>query len=712
MSIRNYEIRIANRYRACTARSAAVTLSSFLVMMLLSALSFIGSTRAQTSNVGIGTTSPDASALLDLTSTSRGFLVPRMIEAQKYAIAAPATGLMIYQTTTQDTGTYAGQTACFWYYNGGRWLPFLGGGWLLTGNGGTSASTNFIGTLDSNDWVIRTDNTPRVRVYAGGNVGLVNSYNSAEDLRFYQPSGMGSYYSSFKAATMTGSVSYTWPPHDGNGTDYILCTDGSAHLSWRGFGEAGGGGLDTFWSRGTGRFSLIGHGLGNSASGDYSITDGLDNKASGTAAVVWGENNIGSGYGSLVSGGQFDTASGTSSTIGGGSNNSATDNFSCVVAGSNNSACGEYSVVVGGSSNKACGDYSVILGGTSNTITGNYSLAFGVGCNVTANNRVVYYSTGGVSVAIGNTAPAEALDITGNFRFSGAMMPNGVAGTAGYILQSGGGGADVWTSPGFSNGWSTWGNSGTTPGTNYVGTGDAQVFVFKTYSTERMRILSTGQVAIDTTATVNQLESRYTGTTDETAGAFGQTSVSTSNQAIGVWGSASNTSGGNTGTIGVLATGNGNTTAGQTNAALQINDGEFTMGRTTQAPGIGTDVEGAASGTAYSAEGPSGVIELTLGGGNLATVAPTSGVFQDLGSITVNNRYCTSSSIVLVYIVSKNDDGVSPDCSQADYFADVCNRASGSFSLHIGMIPTITTGANYSTSDKIRVGYIIVNPGR
>ena len=136
------------------------------------------------------------------------------------------------------------------------------------------------------------------------------------------------------------------------------------------------------------------------------------------------------------------------------------------------------------------------------------------------------------------------------------------------------------------------------------------------------------------------------------------------------------------------------------------------MGRTTEAPGTGTDVEGATAGTAYSAQGPSGVIELTLGGGNLSTVAPTAGVFEDLGSITVNNRYCTSTSIVLAYIVSKSDDGVSPDCSQADYFADVCNRASGSFSLHIGMIPTITTGANYSTSDKIRVGYIIVNAGK
>jgi hypothetical protein len=48
--------------------------------------------------IGIGTTTPNNSALLDLSSTSRGFLAPRMSEAQRNAIASPATGLIIYQT--------------------------------------------------------------------------------------------------------------------------------------------------------------------------------------------------------------------------------------------------------------------------------------------------------------------------------------------------------------------------------------------------------------------------------------------------------------------------------------------------------------------------------------------------------------------------------------------------------------------------------------
>src|SRR5690348_9325409 len=53
---------------------------------------------AQTGNVGIGTVSPDNSALLDLTSTSRGLLIPRMTEVQRRAIASPATGLLVYET--------------------------------------------------------------------------------------------------------------------------------------------------------------------------------------------------------------------------------------------------------------------------------------------------------------------------------------------------------------------------------------------------------------------------------------------------------------------------------------------------------------------------------------------------------------------------------------------------------------------------------------
>ncbi len=53
-------------------------------------------------NVGIGTTTPVASALLDLSSTTKGFLPPRMTTTERNAIVIPATGLIIYNTTTNS----------------------------------------------------------------------------------------------------------------------------------------------------------------------------------------------------------------------------------------------------------------------------------------------------------------------------------------------------------------------------------------------------------------------------------------------------------------------------------------------------------------------------------------------------------------------------------------------------------------------------------
>ena len=70
--------------------------NTFLVFI---AFLFIGGAQAQ--NVGIGTTTPAASARLDVSSTTSGFLPPRMTFAQRDAITTPAEGLMIYNTETK-----------------------------------------------------------------------------------------------------------------------------------------------------------------------------------------------------------------------------------------------------------------------------------------------------------------------------------------------------------------------------------------------------------------------------------------------------------------------------------------------------------------------------------------------------------------------------------------------------------------------------------
>src|SRR5437868_6485342 len=59
--------------------------------------------------VGIGTSLPATSALLDLSSNVRGFLTPRMTTAQRTAIVSPVQGLLVFQTDG---------TRGFYYYDG------------------------------------------------------------------------------------------------------------------------------------------------------------------------------------------------------------------------------------------------------------------------------------------------------------------------------------------------------------------------------------------------------------------------------------------------------------------------------------------------------------------------------------------------------------------------------------------------------------------
>ena len=61
---------------------------------------------------GIGTTTPDASSKLEIVSTTKGILIPRMTLTQRNAIAKPATSLLIYQTNS---------TPGFYYYTGSAW---------------------------------------------------------------------------------------------------------------------------------------------------------------------------------------------------------------------------------------------------------------------------------------------------------------------------------------------------------------------------------------------------------------------------------------------------------------------------------------------------------------------------------------------------------------------------------------------------------------
>ena len=58
----------------------------------------ISTSMAQNMSINDNGTAPDASAMLDITSTTSGLLIPRMTAAQRIAISSPANGLMVFQT--------------------------------------------------------------------------------------------------------------------------------------------------------------------------------------------------------------------------------------------------------------------------------------------------------------------------------------------------------------------------------------------------------------------------------------------------------------------------------------------------------------------------------------------------------------------------------------------------------------------------------------
>jgi hypothetical protein len=106
-------------------------------------------------DVGIGTSSPAASAILDLTSTSKGLLPPRVALTAKSGtsspIASPTTGLIVYNTVSAGTGGDA-VTPGYYYFNGTIWTRMDPEGWsagvAITIGGVTTAPTKGTTSID------------------------------------------------------------------------------------------------------------------------------------------------------------------------------------------------------------------------------------------------------------------------------------------------------------------------------------------------------------------------------------------------------------------------------------------------------------------------------------------------------------------------------------------------------------------------------------
>jgi hypothetical protein len=126
---------------------------------------FATSSSAQAQSVGISnaTITPSGSSMLEVRSTGKGVLIPRMSSAERLAInppvAAPSAtnegGLLVFQHTAAS-----GEPAGYYFWDGAVWVRLLDAGsadgWLLTGNTSTVPGTDFLGTTDNVDFRIKT----------------------------------------------------------------------------------------------------------------------------------------------------------------------------------------------------------------------------------------------------------------------------------------------------------------------------------------------------------------------------------------------------------------------------------------------------------------------------------------------------------------------------------------------------------------------------
>src|SRR5882724_7151651 len=131
---------------------------SFLLMLLTITGLLPGLLHAQVAISNTAAT-PDASAMLDVKSSSKGILIPRTSTASRLAIVNPAKGLMIYDTVTGS----------FWFHNNTGWIEISSGNttWSMNGNANIDANNNFIGTTDNAPLNIRVNNLPAGRIDPG-----------------------------------------------------------------------------------------------------------------------------------------------------------------------------------------------------------------------------------------------------------------------------------------------------------------------------------------------------------------------------------------------------------------------------------------------------------------------------------------------------------------------------------------------------------------
>ncbi len=358
----------------------------------------ISSTGIIAQSIGIGTTTPDASAALEIKSNTKGLLMPRTSTTTRTGISSPAKGLILYDTTTSS----------FWFHNGTAWAQINAGGgnWLLQGNAATNPATNFMGTADNQPLRFRVNNNWAGELspgllntslgYNAGKAVTTGDNNIALGNNALTANTSGALNTAIGSNALAVSSTSNYNVAIGgfalkantNGTQNTAIGTFSLYANNTGFQNTATGFYALYSNQGGNSNAAYGdQALSYNTSGSYNVamgegtllqnTTGNNNTAVGPAALTYnstGHDNTATGEGSLYNNntGYYNTASGSNSLVTnvGGSNNTALGFSADVASGglTNATAIGANAKVVA-SNTIQLGDDNVAAVSTFGNIT-------------------------------------------------------------------------------------------------------------------------------------------------------------------------------------------------------------------------------------------------------------------------------------------------------------------------------------------------------
>jgi trimeric autotransporter adhesin len=281
-----------------------------IITLLFAAITCAASAQTNTfpstGSAGIGTVAPNASSILEMQSTSKGVLIPRMTKTQRTAIASPATGLLIFQTNSLPG---------FYYYSGTAWTEIKGAGKGLSNLSATSINQSLLPDSD-NVRTLGSVTKSWSNLYADGQIYLNGfrfiAQSVSENNTFIgSNAGLNNNTSSGEKNTFVGFESgYNTTESHNTGVGYRAVYSNST-----GYNNT---------AVGTTALTSNTTGLGNTAVGSsamYYNVSGNENTAIGFAALqisVAGSDNTACGFNSLKSNssGIANTAAGSLSLYG------------------------------------------------------------------------------------------------------------------------------------------------------------------------------------------------------------------------------------------------------------------------------------------------------------------------------------------------------------------------------------------------------------